>query len=94
MPDLVFFLKIDPETAFARLSRDHDRIEKEAGEFHRRVTAAYMQIAKQYPTRFVVLDASKPQAELHEEIVSAFEKRSADRVGVMPQVATAPVVPR
>ena len=94
MPDLVFFLKIDPETAFARMSGEHDRIEKEAGEFHKRVTAAYMQIAKQYPTRFVVLDATKPQSELHDEIVKAFEKRSADRVTVMPQVAATPVVPR
>jgi dTMP kinase len=86
MPDLVFFLKIDPETAFARMSGDHDRIEKEAGDFHKRVTAAYMQIAKRYPTRFVVLDATRTQAEIHEEVVRAFENRSADRIAVLPSV--------
>ena len=95
MPDLVFFLKIDPETAFARKTGEHDRIEKEAGDFHRRVTAAYMQIAKRYPTRFVVLDGSKSAAEIHEEVVKAFESRSADKLTVLPAVASTPgVVPR
>ena len=95
MPDLVFFLKIDPETAFERLSGDRDRIEKEADQFHRDVTAAYMQIAKRYPTRFVVLDAARAQAEIHAEVIEAFQDRSRDRLAELP-LPTAPpgVVPR
>jgi dTMP kinase len=94
MPDLVFFLKIDPETAFARMTGDRDRIEKEAREFHRSVTAAYMQIAKRYPTRFVVLDATRPQAEIHEEVVAALQDRSSGKLTVLPVAATPPGVPR
>jgi dTMP kinase len=95
MPDLVFFLKIDPETAFERLSGERDRIEKETGEFHESVTAAYMQIAKRYPTRFVVLDAARPQADIHGEVIEAFEDRSRDRLAGLPVPTTPPgAVPR
>jgi dTMP kinase len=95
MPDLVFFLKIDPETAFARLTDDRDRIEKEAGEFHKSVTAAYMQIAKRYPTRFVVLDAAQPQADVHAAVVEAFRDRSPDRLSMFSVAQPPPgAVPR
>jgi thymidylate kinase len=76
------------------MTGDRDRMEKEASEFHRSVTAAYMQIATRYPTRFVVLDATRPQAEIHEKVVEALQDRSSGKLTVLPVAATPPGVPR
>jgi dTMP kinase len=75
LPDLVFYMKLDPEVGLERVGDDRDRIELEERDFHDRVGAAYMQIAEKYPARFVVLDAGKPPEEVHAEIIKAFEDR-------------------
>ena len=76
MPDLVFFLKVDAEIGLDRLEGDHDRIEQEGSEFHDRVSDAYEAIARRYPDRFVIVEASRPASEIHKEIVSVFQERS------------------
>jgi dTMP kinase len=58
-----------------RVGDERDRIEQEEQDFHDRVGAAYLEIAEKYPARFVVLDAGRPAAEIHREIVKAFEER-------------------
>jgi dTMP kinase len=78
MPDLVFFMKIDPEEGLRRKEGAPDRLEREEREFHERVASAYLELARRYPDRFVVLDASKTQTEIHLEIVSAFTERAED----------------
>jgi dTMP kinase len=80
MPDLVFYLKLDPETGLSRMDGDRDRIEKEDSEFHQLVAKGYLELAEKFPGRFVVLDASKPPNVLHHEIVRAFEERRAGAV--------------
>lgn len=75
MPDLVLFLDVDRVTAFERLGRDRDRMEQEDREFHDRVTAAFGELARRFPQRFVVIDAKKPQAQVHREVVTAVERR-------------------
>ena len=80
VPDLVFFLKVDPKTGFARLTGDTDRLEAEGVSFHERVSIAYRKLAKYFPDRFVVLDAMNSPAELHEEVVKVLEERAAHRL--------------
>jgi dTMP kinase len=46
----------------------HDRIEQEKIDFFERVRAAYLARAQAAPTRFKVLDASKPLAVVQGEI--------------------------
>ena len=75
LPDLVFYMKLDPEVGLERVGEDRDRIEQEEKEFHDRVGAAYMEIAEKYPARFVVLDAGLPAADIHRAIITAFEER-------------------
>ena len=75
LPDLVFYMKLDPEVGLERVGENRDRIEREEQDFHDRVGAAYLEIAEKYPGRFVVLDAGKPAAEVHREIIKAFEER-------------------
>jgi dTMP kinase len=76
-PDLVFFMKIEPRAGLRRLSSERDRIEGEADEFHDRVSAAYLELARRFPERVVVLDAGRSPGEIHEEVVAAFVARTS-----------------
>ncbi|MDQ3957369.1 MAG: dTMP kinase, partial [Actinomycetota bacterium] len=77
MPDVVFFLSMDSRLGLRRIDGDPDRIEKEDSSFHARVGAAYLELARAYPERFVVLDGNRPQSEVHEDVVEAFEARTS-----------------
>lgn len=64
-PDLTLLLDLDVETGFLRLAerqaRDGvgpDRMEREEREFHRRVRDGYLDLARRWPDRFRILDAS------------------------------------
>jgi dTMP kinase len=61
-----------------RIDGDPDRIEQEASSFHDKVGDAYLELARRYPDRFVVLDANRPQSEVHQDVVEAFEARTSD----------------
>jgi dTMP kinase len=76
MPDLVFFLKIDPSAGLERAGTDHDRVESAGSDFHQKVAAAYLDLAARFPQRIVVLDASKPKEQVHEEILRAYGERA------------------
>jgi dTMP kinase len=74
MPDHTFLLLLDPGAVHARLTGEHDRLERAGEEFRRRVDAAYRQLADRYPERIVVLDASRPADELAEEVHGALRR--------------------
>lgn len=76
LPDLVFYMQLDPGEGLRRVGSGRDRIEQEGDDFHHRVVAAYIELARRYPGRFVVLDASKSPQELRAEIIEAFEERA------------------
>ena len=77
MPDVVFFLSMDSRLGLRRIDGDPDRIEREDSSFHDKVGAAYLELAERYPDRFVVLDANRPQSEVHQDVVEAFEARTS-----------------
>ncbi len=93
MPDLVFYLKVDPKTGLSRLDGESDRLESEDPTFHERVSIAYRKLAKHFPDRFVVLEAAQSPAELHEEAVAILEERAAERLAAKSEEAT-PTTPR
>jgi dTMP kinase len=80
MPDLVFYLQVDPEKGLNRVPTDKDRIEQEAGDFHERVDRAYKDLALRFPERFVVVDASSTPDEVHKAVVAMYQDRAADRL--------------
>ena len=57
IPDLTVVLTIDPEISLARVT-NHDRLESEPIEYHRAVSKAFLDLAAQEPSRYLVLDAS------------------------------------
>jgi dTMP kinase len=66
-PALTILLDIDPSQGLARRRGDQllaDRIEARGSEFHERIRRGYLEVAKEQPERFRVLDASGSQEEV------------------------------
>lgn len=61
VPDITFFLDIDPKVALERRvnSTGADRIEQEKMDFHTRVYNAYKKMAVLYPDRIKTIDAAE-----------------------------------
>jgi dTMP kinase len=67
-PDLTVLLDMPPEIGRSRHARSADRIEAEPLEFHRRVRAGFLVLARAEPDRYLVLDAARPTQEITEQI--------------------------
>jgi dTMP kinase len=68
LPDVTFLLLIDPEEAASRFGEAPDRIEREGGEFLRKVDEAYRELGSIYAGRIVMLDGAKPADEIAKEV--------------------------
>jgi dTMP kinase len=77
VPDLTFLLDLPPEKGLERVKVRglFDRIEQEDILFHRRVREGFLQIAREEPERFVILDALLSKETLHSLIISEIERR-------------------
>jgi dTMP kinase len=84
LPNLVLYLQVDPERGLERVDRDLDRMERAGSGFHDRVAAAYADLAARYPKRFVVIDASRSQGDVHAAVVAAYEEHRGDEEDVVP----------
>jgi dTMP kinase len=74
VPDVTFVLDASAEVATARLhgrGAATDRYEREDNAFHLRVAAGFRQIARADPGRCVLIDANRPEEEVHAEIMHA-----------------------
>jgi dTMP kinase len=72
-PDLVVVLDLDPAVGLARAGAsraDADRLEAEPLDFHERVRHAFLDLAADDPTRYVVLDATRPPEELTQLVLA------------------------
>jgi len=76
MPDRTFLLDLSASELPGRLRGDHDRLEREAEDFHARVARGYRELAARYPERIVVLDATQPPETLSEEVYGALRVRA------------------
>lgn len=82
MPDVTFFIDVAFEQAQQRMQFDSavgdpDRMERSGREFFERVRNGYLAIAKDEPQRFVVIDGLRDRSEIHHDIVSTLQRRSA-----------------
>lgn len=64
VPDLTVLLDVSAEQGRARRGEVHDRLEREADDFHERVRRGFLDLAARAPERYAVLDASRPADEL------------------------------
>ncbi|MFH1477427.1 MAG: dTMP kinase [Verrucomicrobiota bacterium] len=75
LPDLTILLDIDVKIGFDRLhdrnrrhSVEKDRIEREAQDFHERVRAGYLELARRWPQRIRVVDAARAEDAVQADI--------------------------
>lgn len=74
VPDLTFFLTVDPTVGLKRAhqaSGKFDRIESEAGNFHARVQEGFHKIAALHPNHFTVVDANREKDVVVDEVWKA-----------------------
>ena len=73
-PDMTLLLDIDPEAASAREGAP-DRFEEEGDALQRAVADAYHELAERHLHRYVRIDAARPAAEVHADVMSKLEER-------------------
>lgn len=71
-PNLTILLDLPPDEGLirSRKLKPADRLENESLDFYNKVRAGYLELAKQNPEGYLVLDARKPLEELHKTICS------------------------
>jgi dTMP kinase len=85
-PDLTVLLDMDPMAGLSRRARSADRLEAEPTEFHLRVRAGFLDLARRDPGRYLVLDADRPPDQITREIQDRIRELLPDPV---PDVAEA-----
>jgi dTMP kinase len=78
LPDLTLLLDVDVETGLGRRQKsggEWNRLDAYQLEFHRRVRDGYLEMAKQEPGRWVLVDASQPWETVQEALRNAIMKR-------------------
>jgi dTMP kinase len=94
-PDLTILLDMDPEQGLGRRARSADRLEAEPLDFHRRVRAGFLALARAKPDHYLILDATAPVGQITEQIKDKIREVLPDPVPRATEAATGsfPVVP-
>ena len=74
LPDLTFLLDLDPATGLAR-QKERSVMEEEALPFHQRIRAGFLMLAEAEPSRWRVLDSSRPPEMVQKDIWAAVGER-------------------
>jgi dTMP kinase len=75
-PKITFLLDLEVEEGLRRNRQalKEDRFELEAVEFHRKVRVGFLEIAREEPERFRIIDASKSMEEVVNKIAGILDK--------------------
>lgn len=78
-PDLTLLFDLEPEQGLARIAanqnREVNRLDLEKLDFHHQVRNNFLALAKRYPNRYVIIDASQPLADVIEDAYKAIKER-------------------
>lgn len=78
-PDLTLLFDIKPELGLARISanseREVNRLDLEKLDFHNKVRESFLSLAKRYPDRYVIIDASQSREEVAKATMEAILSR-------------------
>ena len=78
-PDLTLLFDIEPELGLARIAansnREVNRLDLEKLEFHKTVRDTFLLLAKRYPERYVIIDASKSVEDVARATIEAILNR-------------------
>lgn len=78
-PDLTLLFDVAPEIGLARIAanaqREVNRLDLEKIEFHQQVRQTFLDLAKRFPDRFVIIDASQPFEKVIEDTYKVVKER-------------------
>ena len=78
-PDITLLFDIEPELGLERIaknaSREVNRLDLEKIDFHRGVRKTFLELAKRYPGRYVIIDASQTLDKVVEDAYRAIKAR-------------------
>ncbi len=78
-PDLTLLFDIKPELGLARINanadREVNRLDLEKLDFHNKVRDTFLELAKKYPDRFVIIDASQSRKVVAKATMEAILSR-------------------
>ncbi len=84
MPNLTLLFDLDPEIGLSRIAqhdnRELNRLDVESLSFHKLVREGYQEVIKRYPHRIHVIDASRTQEEVTDEVLNVLKKTLVSRV--------------
>ncbi len=78
-PDLTLLFDIKPELGLARINananREVNRLDLEKIDFHNKVRDSFLALAKRFPDRYVIIDASQSREEVAKATMEAILSR-------------------
>lgn len=84
MPNLTLLFDLDPKIGLSRIAkhdnREMNRLDVESLEFHEAVREGYQQVIKRYPNRIHVIDASRTQDEVTNDVLNVLKKTLVSRM--------------
>lgn len=79
LPQLTLLFDIEPEIGLKRIASNHqreiNRLDLERLDFHRTVRKTYLELAKRFPERIVIIDASQPLNDVIEQTYRTVKSR-------------------
>lgn len=79
LPDLTVLFDIDPELGLKRIAqnsnREVNRLDLQELDFYNRVRNTFLELAKRYPERYVIVDASLPMDEVYKKVLEVVKNR-------------------
>ena len=69
LPDLTIVFDVESETAQKRLTGEKDRLEAEGIEFHKKLRAGYLDIAKKNPKRVKIVNANQGKEQVFNDTI-------------------------
>ena len=78
-PDLTLLFDLDPQVGLNRINsnanREVNRLDLEKLDFHNKVRNTFLELAKKYPERYVIIDAGQSREEVAKATVEAILSR-------------------
>lgn len=78
-PDITFFFDIEPEEGLRRIAansgREVNRLDVEKLSFHQNVRKAFLELAKRYPNRIVIIDASQDKDGVYNSVMKEIKAK-------------------
>ncbi len=75
LPDVTFLIDLHPEEAIKRKNTENDRIEKAGMDLQVKVRNSYLDIAKRFHERIVILDGHDDINNIHQKILEELLRR-------------------